>query len=197
MSDIRPAIDPGHAILLVMDYQPGIINRLPHVDERLKRIAQVINDVRSKKVHVGYVRVAFDDADYDAIPASNERFQAMADARNMHNDAPETQIHDSTAPEPGDIVVRKTRVGAFSTTDLGQQLRDLQIDTLILAGLSTSGVVLSTVREAADRDYRIYVIEDACADSDQEVHDLLVQKIFPRQAHVIVAAELKQLLGVE
>ena len=86
-------------------------------------------------------------------------------------------------------------MGAFSTTDLDQQLRSRKIDTLTLAGISTSGVVLSTVRDAADRDYRVYVLEDACFDRDQEVHDLLTRKVFPRQAYVISIADLPDLLG--
>jgi nicotinamidase-related amidase len=60
----------------------------------------------------------------------------------------------AAAPAAGDIVVRKTRVGPFLTTDLDQQLRARRVDTLLLAGISTSGVVLSTVRDAHDRDYR-------------------------------------------
>jgi nicotinamidase-related amidase len=104
-------------------------------------------------------------------------------------------VHDSVAPEPGDITVRKTRVGAFSTTDLDQQLRDRGITTLILAGISTSGVVLSTVRDAADRDYQILVLADACADPVPGVHEFLTEKIFPRQASVITSAELKDLLS--
>jgi hypothetical protein len=59
-------------------------------------------------------------------------------------------------------------VGAFTTTDLDRQLRDRAITTLVLAGISTSGVVLSTVREAMDCDYRIVVLEDATADSDPD-----------------------------
>ena len=59
----------------------------------------------------------------------------MAASRRLHDEAPETAIHDAVAPEPGDLVVRKTRVGAFSTTDLDQQLRSRKIDTLILAGI--------------------------------------------------------------
>ena len=68
------------------------------------------------------------------------------------------------------------------------------VDTLLLAGVSTSGVVLSTVRDAADRDYRIYVIKDACADRDPEVHDVLMRKVFPRQAWVVQSTELPALL---
>jgi nicotinamidase-related amidase len=40
------------------------------------------------------------------------------------SEAPEATIHEAVSPEPGDLIVRKTRVGAFSTTDLDRQLRD-------------------------------------------------------------------------
>ena len=101
------------------------------------------------------------------------------------------------APHEGDIIVRKTRVGAFSTTDLAQQLADRGIDTLILAGISTSGVVLSTVRDGADRDYALYVLSDATADGDAAVHACLMEKVFPRQAKVITVAELDGLLAAD
>ncbi len=99
------------------------------------------------------------------------------------------------APEDGDIVVRKVRVGAFSTTDLDEQLRGRGIDTLILAGISTSGVVLSTVRDASDRDYRVVVLTDATADREADVHEFLIERIFPRQADVVAVAELDGLLS--
>jgi nicotinamidase-related amidase len=86
--------------------------------------------------------------------------------------------------------VRKVRVGAFSTTDLDQQLRGRGVDTLVLAGISTSGVVLSTVREAMDRDYRIVVLKDACADPEPDDHAFLIRKSCPRYATVIAVAEL-------
>ena len=113
----------------------------------------------------------------------------------MHADAPETAVRDAVAPTPGDIVVRKRHVGPFSTTDLAEQLADGGIDTLVLAGISTSGVVLSTVRHAADADYRLYVLSDATADTDPEVHGLLMTKVFPRQAWVITTDELADLLA--
>jgi nicotinamidase-related amidase len=58
-----------------------------------------------------------------------------------------------------------------------------------MAGISTSGVVLSTLRQAADLDYRITVLADACADTDPEVHRVLTEKVFPRQARVTTADE--------
>jgi nicotinamidase-related amidase len=91
--------------------------------------------------------------------------------------------------------VRKTRVGPFSTTDLHDQLEARGIGTLILAGISTSGVVLSTVREGHDRDYRLIVLSDLTADREPDVHDFLISRIFPRQADVISSAELPGLLA--
>ena len=91
------------------------------------------------------------------------------------------------APEAHDLVVTKHRVSAFAGTDLDMILRANDIETLILFGISTSGVVLSTVRHAADADYRLIVIKDCCADQDPEVHACLVDKVFPRQSTVVSA----------
>jgi nicotinamidase-related amidase len=189
-------IDPRRTALLVMDYQAGILGRLPGAGELLARAADAIAIVRGQGGHVGYVRVGFEDADYDAVPAHSHFAPLLAaGGQALHAGSPGTAVHDAVAPEPGDIVVRKTRVGAFSTTDLDQQLRDRGITTLILAGISTSGVVLSTVRDAADRDYQVFVLADGCADPVPGVHEFLTEKIFPRQAHVITSGELKDAFG--
>lgn len=68
-------------------------------------------------------------------------------------------------------------------------LRAARADSLVLAGISTSGVVLSTLRQAADLDYRLTVLADACADADPEVHRVLTAKVFPKQALVTTANE--------
>jgi nicotinamidase-related amidase len=81
--------------------------------------------------------------------------------------------------------VTKKRVSAFAGSDLAQILRGDDVDHLVVAGITTSGVVLSTVREAADLDYRITVLADLCLDADEEVHRVLTEKVFPRQATVI------------
>ncbi|MGA2828826.1 MAG: cysteine hydrolase [Streptosporangiaceae bacterium] len=196
MTDATPAIDPRHTALLVMDYQNALIGRLADPDALLARMADAIALVRRHGGQIGYVRVAFDDEDFEAVPAHGRFADLVArTGRAFHSDSPATAVHDHVAPEPGDITVRKTRVGAFSTTDLDEQLRKRDIETLILAGISTSGVVLSTVRDAADRDYRVFVLADASADPDPEVHEFLTRKIFPAQAHVLTIADLSALLS--
>ena len=73
-------------------------------------------------------------------------------------------VHPAIAPQAGDITCVKRRVSAFTGSDLEVVLRAQDIRHLVLAGVATSGVVLSTVREAGDKDFRITVLSDCCAD---------------------------------
>jgi len=68
-------------------------------------------------------------------------------------------------------------------------LRSNGIEHLVLTGIATSGIVLSTVREAADLDYGLTVLSDAVADRDPEVQNVLLTKVFPRQADVLKTQE--------
>jgi nicotinamidase-related amidase len=193
-SETDTAIDPARTALLVMDYQNGIIGRVADSDALLEAARETIELVRGRGGQVGYVRVGF--ADGEAPTGTMGRRIGVEAAQTMfHADAPATQIHDDVAPRDGDIVVRKTRVGPFGTTDLDARLRDRGVDTLLLAGISTSGVLLSAVRDAHDRDYRLIVISDLCADPDPDVHDFLIERIFPRQAEVISRSELSKRLS--
>jgi nicotinamidase-related amidase len=186
-------VDPSRTALLIMDYQNGIIPMAPNPEELLAGARQAIDLVRSHGGTIGYVRVGFTDVS-ELGGTMGKRIGAAA-LDHFHADHANTQIHADVAPEAGDIVVRKTRVGPFSSTDLHDQLQKREIDTLILAGISTSGVVLSTVRDAHDRDYRLIVLADLCADRDAEVHEVLTGRVFPHQAEVINSAELAALLN--
>jgi len=191
-------VDPATTALLVMDFQGGMLRDAPDADTLVKTVSALVGRAREKSVQVGFVRVGFSDADYDALPA-HSRFAAIAANETMrsamHADAPTTAIDERIAPQEIDIVVRKTRVGPFTSTDLHEQLRSRGIDTLVLAGLTTAGVVLSTVRQAADMDYRTIVLSDGCADPDPQVHETLMEKVFPRQAEVVTVDSLLSALS--
>lgn len=196
MNETHPAIDPKTTALLVMDYQPLVLGMLGDSEALLARVGEAIRVARSHGAHVGYVRVAFDDADYDAVPPHSQFGPILKSlGKAFNSDSPGTAVHGDIAPQPGDIVVRKTRVGAFSTTDLDRQLKQRGIVTLLLAGISTSGVVLSTVRDAADRDYQVFIVADAGADRDPDVHEFLIASVFPSQAHIVRVADLDELLA--
>lgn len=100
-----------------------------------------------------------------------------------------SQVHPDIAPKENEIVVLKKRISAFTGSDLEVVLRSLSINHLVLTGVSTSGVVLSTLREAIDKDYAVTVLSDGCADRDEEVHRVLTTKVFTRQAAVVSRSE--------
>jgi nicotinamidase-related amidase len=181
MSDSRP-------VLLLMDFQHGIVERIgdPAVVDAADRAAKA---ARAAGIPVMFVRVAFRPG-YPEAAATNASFGSISQLGDaMTQDHPATQVHASLESRPDEPVIIKRRVSAFSGSDLDVLLRGANADSLILAGISTSGVVLSTVRQAADLDYRLTVLADACADPDPEVHRVLTEKVFPRQALVTTADE--------
>jgi nicotinamidase-related amidase len=172
-----------------MDVQNGIVERVPAAaDALLARLSEATAAARTSAVPVVYVRVGFRPDGADISP-HNRAFSAIASSASMGLDDPATQVHPAVGPEAGDVVVVKKRVSAFTGSDLEVVLRSLDVTSLVLTGIATSGVVLSTLRQAADFDYELTVLEDGCADADPEVHRVLMQKLFPRQASVVTTQE--------
>ena len=85
-------------------------------------------------------------------------------------------------------------VSAFESTDLDLILRANNIEKLVLLGIATSGVVLSTLLHACDADYDLAVVKDCCADREPELHDCLIDKFFPSRADVLSANEFVELV---
>lgn len=183
-------LDRAHSALLVMDYQSGIVANFGGNDTGLlDRASATLTAVREAGLPVIYVAVQFREG-YPEISPRNKTLARIRATNMLLEGRPGSEIHSSIAPQPGDVVVIKRRTGAFSTTDLATILKARDINCLILMGIATSGVVLSTVRWAADADYEQIVIEDCCADRDEEVHRVLTGKVFPTQARVIRSDQL-------
>lgn len=183
-------LDKAHSALLVMDYQKEILGSLLHLDFNaglLERATATLEAARRASLPVIYVVARFRPG-YPEI-GTLQPLQRLRNAGMLQEGTPGAEIHEAVVPQPGEVVITKRRVGAFSTTDLAAILRAGGITNLILMGVVTSGVVLSTVRWAADTDYTLTVIEDCCADRDEEVHQVLTRKVFPNQAQVIKAGD--------
>ncbi|WP_305784046.1 cysteine hydrolase family protein [Symbioplanes lichenis] len=173
--------------LLVMDVQNSIVARYPDL-EYLPRLRSAVDAARAAGVTVVFAGVGFRPGAPEVSPR-NKMFGAMA-GRDLGPAAAEaTAFHPDVAPHEGDLVVTKRRVSAFAGSDLEMLLRAQGIGHLVLAGIATSGVVLSTVRQAADLDFELTVLADGCLDNDAEVHRVLTEKVFPRQADVVTVAE--------
>ncbi|HEU5029171.1 MAG TPA: cysteine hydrolase [Spirillospora sp.] len=168
--------------LLAMDLQNAMVGRVED-DAYLPRVIRAVDAARKAGVPVLHVVVGFREGHPDKHPR-NKAFGALPDGAFTPAD-PNAAIHPGVDPRPGEPVITKKRVSAFAGSDLDLVLRSRGIDHLVLAGIATSGVVLSTLRQAADLDFRLTVLADGCADADPEVHRVLTEKVFPRQADVV------------
>lgn len=181
-------IRPQDTALLVMDMQSAIIGSLPNPSVITLGVAKAIAHARSSSIPVLYVIVGFRQGMPEISPnnmafsGSKERMAAIGVEEWM-------KIHPDVKPVGDEPVIIKRRVSAFTGSDLEVILRATGIRHIVLTGVITSGVVLSTTREAADKDYRITILSDGCADRDEEVHRVLMTKVFTRQAGVMTVDE--------
>ncbi|HEY3884598.1 MAG TPA: isochorismatase family cysteine hydrolase [Vicinamibacterales bacterium] len=185
------AFDPKRTAVLSMDLQHGIVSRyLKDDDPMLTRARGVLDHARGAGCLVVHVHVGFRPG-FPEISERNALFGAIKRSPDYQKmfDGGGAAIHSLVAPQGRDVVVQKHRVSAFAGTDLDQILRANDIRTLVMFGIATSGVVLSTLLEASDRDYEVVVIGDCCIDSEADLHRALLDKLFARRGNVIQAAE--------
>jgi len=175
--------------LLVMDMQVGIVGMLPSAEALIGKVAKAIVHAREQSIPVIYVVVGFRPGAPE-VSASNKSFSAGKERFAKMDMSAFMTVHPGLGAKADEIIVTKRRVSSFTGSDLEVVLRAQGIQHLILAGIATSGVVLSTLIEAADKDYSMTVIEDCCADSDEEVHRVLMGKIFSKRADITTVDEL-------
>ncbi len=176
--------------LLIADFCADAMGNLPHAVERgvVALTAQLQAAARAAGLMVCYCATVFRPG-YPEISERNKTFSARRASGQPAVFDPVALIHPDVRPTEGEVVVGKHRVNALFGTGLDVALTGSNIDTIILLGYATSGVVLSTTRFAADRDYRLYIVEDCCADSEPDVHDFLIGRILNRQADIVTAQE--------
>jgi len=181
--DAELRFDAAHTAILAMDVQAGIVSIYAKPQqEYLDRSSSVLRAARS----AGLPEVSDRNKLFAAMKANPEHQKLFEDRAGA--------IHPALGPEQNDIVVVKHRISAFAGTDLEMILRAKEIRTLVLFGIATSGVVLSTLLEACDADFENVVIGDCCADMDGELHRVLLERLFPRRGVVIAAEEFRQAL---
>jgi nicotinamidase-related amidase len=174
--------------LLVMDMQLGILQNFPNAGKVVETIKEAIEKALANNIPVIYVRLFFRPG-FPEISPNNKMFEAFKQQLAAIPMETYSQIHPELAPKENEIIVHKKRVSGFTGSDLELVLRSLGINHLVLTGVATSGVVLSTLREAVDKDYTVTVLHDCCGDRDEEVHRVLTTKVYPRQATVVSVSE--------
>lgn len=182
-------IDPKKTAVLSLDIQEGLLGFLPGASAVFPNAAIVVEASREGGFPLFHVGIGFEPG-YPEIAPANKRFMMVKERGLFVKGSDSAKIHPSIF-KPGDRVIYKHRVGAFAGNSLQMILRSQGIENLVFFGISTSGIVLSTLRAAADLDFQCTVVKDACFDPDEEVHRVLTGKVFAAQAAVITAEEFR------
>ena len=189
--DAALRFDVAHTAVVAMDCQAGIVSIYAKPpDEFAERASLVLQAARAAGMPVMHVQVGF----RPGLPEVSDRNQLFAALKSNPEHqklflGPAGAIHPALGPEASDIVVTKHRISAFTGTDFEMVLRAKEIERVVLFGIATSGVVLSTLLHASDADYELIIIGDCCADLDAELHGALVNRLFPKRAQVVTSSE--------
>jgi nicotinamidase-related amidase len=180
-------LDPQKTAFLTLDLQKGIFGFMPDSERVMPVAAKAVAFARQNQFRIIHVGLGFSEG-YPEIPDFESPFLQIKQNNLFVKGTPSAEFHGDIF-HPDDLVIYKQRVGAFSDNHLELVLRSRRIEHLVFFGISTSGIVLSTLRRAFDLDFRSVVLKDACCDPDEEVHRVLTEKVFPRQAWVAATDE--------
>ena len=180
-------LDPQKTAFLTLDLQKGIFGLVPDSERVMPVAAKAVAFARQNQFRIIHVGLGFSEG-HPEIPDFESLFLRVKENNLFVKGTPSVEFHGDIF-HPEDLVIYKQRVGAFSDNHLELVLRSRGIKHIVFFGIATSGIVLSTLRRAFDMDFRSVVLKDACFDADQEVHSVLTEKVFPRQAWVAATDE--------
>ncbi|KVU44203.1 cysteine hydrolase [Burkholderia ubonensis] len=186
-----PAIAPAQTALIVMHYQTDILGLFPAVAPALLANTRKLCDAaRAKGVGVYFANLRFSPG-YPEVSPLNRNGQGIKQLGLF--------IDDQTAPELGqqanEPLITAHRASVFFGTDLEVRLSARGVDSLIMVGIASTGVVLSSVAYASDADFRLYTVKDCCYDPDQVVHEHLFSTAFDSRTTVLSLADALRMLA--
>ncbi len=186
-----PPIAPAHTALIVMHYQTDILELFPSVAPTLLANTRKLCDAaRAKGVSVYFANLRFSRG-YPEVSPLNKNGQGIKQLGLFVDDQPSPEL-GRQANEP---LVIAHRASVFFGTDLEARLCAHGVDSLIMVGIASTGVVLSSVAYASDADFRLYTVKDCCYDPDQVVHDHLFSTAFESRTTVLSLADALRLLA--
>jgi biuret amidohydrolase len=184
-------LDPKRTAVLLCDVQMDLVNITPGLKRRrvLQNMAAVLERARRKKASVIHITASV-RPDFLDLPKDNPLWDNLRRAKQLIIGTPGAKIHPSVKPLKTELVLNKTCVDPFLTTNLGQALVNADVNAIVLMGLWTNWVIEATARHASDMGYRVFLVEDAVASNTEENHEFAVTKVLPTICYIVTAEQV-------
>lgn len=188
---MKVKIVPNRTAVLVLDCQNDLVKITPRIRENrvLEHIAAVIGAARRRKLPVIHITASV-RRDFLDIPRDSPLWDGLRKSRQLIFGTKGAAIHPKVRPLKNELVLNKTCVDPFLTTNLGQALQNHDVNTLIVTGLWTNWVVEATARHASDMGYRVYIPRECVASNTFENHDFAINRILPTICYVVKANDV-------
>jgi nicotinamidase-related amidase len=151
----------------LIEYRYGRIEKLV-----VPNIQKLLRFFRENSLKLLYVTYGSEVEDYSDLPPLVKR---IARPTNNRRGCKEHEIIEEVRPLKREVVLNKITANAFDSTCIDTVLRGWGIDFLVFTGVSTHACVDSTARAAADRGYKVVLLDDATAGASDALHKAAIQ----------------------
>ena len=179
-------IEAKRTAVLLLDVQQDLVDITPGLKQNrvIENMAGVLKAARRRKLPVIHITASV-RADFLDLPKDNPLWDGLRKKRQLIIGTQGAAIDPRVKPLKNELVLNKTCVDPFLTTNLGQALQNADANTIILMGLWTNYVVEATARHASDMGYRVFLVREACASNTVENHEFALNKILPTICYVV------------
>jgi ureidoacrylate peracid hydrolase len=197
------SLDPKRSALVVIDMQnafvaPGAPVEVPAARAIVAPINRLAAGLRRRGVPVIWVMHENREGDwpgfFEAFIAPGKRQQAAA-ALSVGSEL--QKLYPALEAKPGDLRLPKSRYSGFIRNDLEKKLRDLGIDTLLLAGTKTNVCVECTARDAMMLDFKVVLLSDCTAALSDDEQRATLENVIQQFGDVLTSDEALSLFGRE
>jgi nicotinamidase-related amidase len=184
-------LDPQRTAVLLLDVQKDLVDITPGLKKNrvIENMAGVLKCARRRKLPVIHITASV-RADFLDLPKDNPLWDGLRKKRQLIIGTKGAAIDPRVRPLKNELVLNKTCVDPFLTTNLGQALQNADANTIILMGLWTNYVVEATARHASDMGYRVFLVREACASNTVENHEFALNRILPTICYVVSAQDV-------
>ncbi|KAF5716913.1 isochorismatase hydrolase [Fusarium mundagurra] len=186
------AYGPSETALLLLDWYTLFVEKVagPTAEPALMVAVELRNWAKAHNITVVHCLINANGTPFPACKGV-DRFQGLLQVMKTLEQPEPAELR---ADDKDELTFHRVpgHISALKSPGLLDYLKEKGIKSVVLSGLSTSGCVLRTAVTATDAEFATTVISDACADADEELHRVILDKIIPSRGHVKSSAEFQK-----